>query len=377
MLPKQPLASSPLTIKPLANKPLANKPLGNKPLANKQWRRFRAIRRGYYSAVALLVLLALSLGAELLVNNRALVVSYESHLYFPTYGAFLPGTTFGFDYAFETNYRALAARFAAERVAHPNARRNWVLMPVVPYDPLESDFKSGVYPPYAPSADHWLGTDTTGRDIVARLLYGFRTAMAFALLLLAMNYVVGVALGCLMGYYGGWFDLLFQRLIEIWSNVPFLYVIMIIASIVVPNFFTLVLVMVAFGWMSMTWYMRTAAYREKAREYVLAARALGASPMRVIFRHILPNTVSILVTFAPFSIVAGITALTALDYLGFGLPPPTPSWGEMLNQGTDNLNKAWIVSSVVAAMSLVLLMVTFLGEAVREAFDPRKYSYYE
>ena len=343
------------------------------PLSIRQWRRFRAIRRGFYSALALLLLLILSLGAELLVNKRALIVSYQGHLYFPTYGACLPGTTFGLPYLFETNYRELAARFARA----PRDSGNWLLLAPVPYDALESDFKPGVYPPYAPSAAHWLGTDTTGRDIVARLLYGFRTAMVFALLLLAVNYAVGVAVGCVMGYRGGWFDLLFQRLIEIWSNVPFLYVIMIIASIVVPNFLTLILVMVAFGWMSMTWYMRTATYREKAREYVLAARALGASPVRIMFRHILPNTVSILVTFAPFTIVAGITALTALDYLGFGLPPPTPSWGEMLNQGTDNLNKPWIVSAVVGAMSIVLLMVTFLGEAVREAFDPRKYSYYE
>lgn len=347
------------------------------PQSVRQWQRFRSIPRGYYSAIGLLLLLVLSLGAELLVNKRALIVRYEGHTYFPTYGDYLPGTTFGFDYAFETNYRDLAARFASERSARSTTANNWLLMPVVPFDAMESDFLKNSYPPYPPSARHWLGTDTTARDVVARLLYGFRTAMLFALLLLAFNYGVGVAIGCLMGYYGGWFDLLFQRLIEIWSNVPFLYVIMIVASIIVPNFFTLVLVLVAFGWMSMTWYMRTAAYREKAREYVLAARALGAGPGRIIFRHILPNTISILVTFAPFSIIAGITSLTALDYLGFGLPPPTPSWGEMLNEGTDNLNKLWIVSAVMAAISLVLLMVTFLGEAVREAFDPRKYSHFE
>ena len=191
-------------------------------------------------------------------------------------------------------------------------------MPPVPYNAYETDFRTDSFPPYPPSSQHYLGTDTTGRDIVARLVYGFRLAMAFALILLTCNYVVGVTLGGAMGYLGRGFDLVFQRLIEIWSNVPFLYVIMIIASVIVPNFWTLVAAMVIFGWMEITWYMRTSTYREKAREYVTAARALGASTPRILFLHILPNTVSIIVTFIPFSIASGVTALTALDYLGFG-----------------------------------------------------------
>ena len=201
--------------------------------------------------------------------------------------------------------------------------------------------------------------------------------MGFALFLLISQYVIGVAVGCAMGYWGGVFDLFFQRIIEIWNNVPFLYVIMIVASIVVPGFWTLMLVMVIFGWTGMTWYMRTSTYKEKAREYVSAARALGASAPRVVFSHILPNTISIIVTFVPFSIAGGITSLTALDYLGFGLPPPTPSWGELLAQGTSNLETPWIVSSVVIAMVSVLLMVTYVGEAIREAFDPKQFTYYE
>ena len=180
-----------------------------------------------------------------------------------------------------------------------------------------------------------------------------------------------------MGFWGGAFDLLFQRLIEIWSNVPFLYVIMIVASVIIPSFWTLAFIMVIFGWMGMTWDMRTATYKEKAREFVEAAKALGASNKRMIFRHILPNTVSIIVTFIPFSIATGVTALTALDYLGFGLPPPTPSWGELLSQGTSNLQAPWIVTSVVFAMTIVLLMVTYIGEAVREAFDPKRFTFYE
>jgi microcin C transport system permease protein len=351
------------------------------PQTLKQWRRFRSIKRGYYSLLAIVAILVATLFAELWVNSRALIVHYEGELYFPTYGRYLPGDTFGLDYQYETNYRELVAKVAAERAAAEQAGTeppgNWVLMPPVPYNAYETDFRTDSFPPYAPSSDHYLGTDTTGRDIVARLVYGFRLAMTFALILLICNYVVGVTLGGAMGYLGRGFDLVFQRLIEIWSNVPFLYVIMIIASVIVPNFWTLVAAMVIFGWMEITWYMRTSTYREKAREYVTAARALGASAPRILFRHILPNSVSIIVTFIPFSVASGVTALTALDYLGFGLPPPTPSWGELLAQGTNNLQYPWIVTSVVVAMTAVLLMVAYVGEAIREAFDPKQFTYYE
>jgi microcin C transport system permease protein len=353
------------------------------PQTIKQWRRFRTIKRGYYSLIVLGITLVLTLAAELLVNSRAIVVRYQGELYFPTYGAYLPGRTFGLDYGYETNYRELAERFAAERAAAAEAGSadpgNWLLLPPIPYNPFETHFLDDAFPPYPPSLEHrhFLGTDITGRDVAARLIYGFRLAMAFAAILLVCNYVVGIAIGCAMGFWGGAFDLIFQRLIEIWSNVPFLYVIMIVASVIVPNFWTLVVVMVIFGWMSMTWYMRTATYKERAREYVTAARALGGSNLRIVFRHILPNTISIIVTFIPFSVATGVTALTALDYLGFGLPPPTPSWGELLSQGTANLQSPWIVTSVVVAMTIVLLMVAYIGEAIREAFDPKKFSYYE
>jgi microcin C transport system permease protein len=208
-------------------------------------------------------------------------------------------------------------------------------------------------------------------------VYGFRIAIAFAVMLLLFEYLIGIGIGCLMGFRGGVFDLVFQRLIEIWSNIPTLYVIMIVASIVPPGFWTLLSIMVAFSWTTITWYMRTATYRENTRDYVLAARAIGAGPGRIIFRHILPNTVSTVVTFVPFSVAAGVTALTALDYLGFGLPAPTPSWGELLKQGTDNLESGWIVTSVVVAMTVVLMLVTFIGEAIREAFDPKVFRTYE
>jgi len=342
------------------------------PLARKQWHRFKSIKRGYYAALALAGLLVMSCAAEMLVNNRALIVSYQGKLYFPTYGAFRPGSTFGLGYDYETNYRELRSRFA-------ESDDGWVLMPPVPYNAFENDLRELTYPPYPPSfaTRHFLGTDTTGRDIVARLVYGFRIAIGFSLMLLLCNYLIGIAVGCAMGFWGGAFDLFFQRVIEVWSNVPFLYVIMIVASIMVPTFWTLTFVMVLFGWMSMTWYMRTSTYKEKTRDYVMAARALGASSTRIVARHILPNTVSVIVTFIPFSIASGITALTALDYLGFGLLPPTPSWGDLLSQGTDNLDSPWIVTSVVTAMIVILLMVTYIGEAIREAFDPKRFTFYE
>ncbi len=343
------------------------------PQTRRQWQRFREQRRGYYSAIALLLLVLLSCGAELLANNRALVVHYNGDWFFPTYGRFLPGTTFGFDYPHETDYRALQQHFAGE------ARGNWVLMPPIPWNPYESHAAAGLFPPLAPSLEHrhFLGTDGAGRDIAARLLYGFRLSMAFSLLLLLCNYLIGTIVGIAMGFYGGRFDLVMQRIIEIWSSIPTLYVIMIVASIMLPGFWVLLGIMVFFDWTAMTWYMRTASYKEKARTYVLAARAQGASDWRIITRHLLPNTLTLLITFAPFSITGGITALTALDYLGFGLPPPTPSWGELLREGVARLDSEWIVGSVVVAMITVLVMVTWIGEALREAFDPKKHTVYQ
>jgi microcin C transport system permease protein len=343
------------------------------PLTIKKIRRFKSIKRGYYSFIILLAMIFVSLFAELLVNNRALIVHYEGQFYFPTYRNLFPGTTFGLDYSYEANYRELAGLFRVE------GKGNWVLMPAVPFNAYENDLREDEFPPFAPSAKekHYLGTDAVGRDIVARLVFGFRIAIFFSLLLLLVNYTIGVSIGSAMGFWGGKFDLIFQRIIEIWSNVPFLYVIIIISSIMVPNFFMLTLIMAFFGWIGITWTMRTVTYKEKAREYALAAEALGASNLRIIFKHIIPNTIAIIVTFAPFSVSGGIVALTSLDYLGFGLPPPTPSWGELLQQGWNNLDAWWIAGSVIAAMIITLVTVTFVGEAVREAFDPKLHTTYE
>ncbi len=343
------------------------------PQAKKRWDKFKGLKRGYYSFILIGILIFLSLFAELIASNRPLVIQYNDELYFPTYGDIIPGTTFGLDYQWEVNYKELEKQLSLDN------SKGWIIMPPIPFNPLESHFIEGEYPPYAPSAEHqhYLGTDMAGRDIASRLIYGFRIAILFSLFLLVITYIIGVTVGALMGYLGGTFDILLQRVIEVLSNIPILYVIMIVASIVTPDFWTLVLLLAAFSWMGLTWYMRTETYRENNREYVMAARSIGASHARIMFKHILPNSVSILVTFFPFSVVSGITSLTSLDYLGFGLPAPTPSWGELLQQGTANLEYQWIAISAVAALSLVLTLVTFIGEAIREAFDPKKYSYYE
>lgn len=341
------------------------------PLTLKKIKRFKEIKRGYWSFLLLSCLLVLSLFAELLINSKALIVKYNGEYSFPVLSEVRLGSEFGQSSSSEANYRELQALFAEQ------GEGNFVVMPLVPWNPYEQDF-SGDYPPTAPSAadKHYLGTDVIGRDILARLVYGFRTAMGFALITMAVSYAIGTAVGCAMGFFGGKFDLFVQRLIEVWSMVPFLYVIMILVSITQPTFALFVGINVLFGWMGMTWYMRTMTYKESAREYVMAAKALGASTLRIIFRHILPNTMVMIVTLAPFTIAANITALTALDYLGLGLMPPTPSWGELLQQGKSNLDSPWIVTSVVSAIVLVLVMVTFIGEAIRAAFDPKKFTRY-
>jgi len=351
------------------------------PLTRKKLQRFRSIKRGYWSFLLLFFLFGFSLLGELFVNKRALLVWYEGELYFPTYGSQIKGKTFGLDYEYEANYRDLKRKFQED------GSSNWVLMPLVPYDPFEMDYaKTGTFGFSAPSfADgHFCGTDKTERDVLARLLYGFRIAMIFSFGYLVLIYLIAICAGCLMGYFGGKTDILGLRLVEIWANVPFLYMVIILVS-VMPGWLgvgwqvaSLLFIMVLFSWTGMTYYVRAAVYKEKARDYVAAARVLGASPLRVIFRHLLPNVISTLVTFAPFTVAAAISSITALDFLGYGLPAPTPSWGELLKQGVSNLKIApWIVISTVGALVLTLTLVTFVGEAVREAFDPKKFSTYE
>ena len=341
--------------------------------------KFRSLKRGYYSFLIMLIAYAISFLLPLLVNSKALVVRYQGSYYFPIlryYGA----ATFGQQAIGETDYRELARSFREEH------QGNWAVLPLIPYSPVESLLDLPGTPPHPPSWQHIFGTDDRARDIFARLAYGFNVSLTFALIVMLMGNTIGITVGALLGYFGGKLDILGQRAIEIWSSLPFLYTIIIVSSIIVPvylpgrnlvlqpSFWLLIVILTIFDWMGITYYVRGEFYREKAKDYVGAAIAMGASEASIMFKHILPNSLTPVVSFAPFMIVGNIGALVALDFLGFGLPAPTPSWGELIGQGVENLNKWWLVIFPLGAMFLTLLLIVFIGEAVREAFDPKEYS---
>lgn len=337
-------------------------------ILQKRWLKFKTLKRGYYSLVTLSVLYLISFFLPFLINNKALIVQYEGELYFPILKGYIPGETFGQDVPGEARYRELKSTFESEDEG------NWVLMPPYPYSPYEDITVEGNKMFESPSRVHWLGTDNTGRDVFARLCYAFNISISFALILTVINYIFGIFIGGAMGYFGGRFDLFFQRLIEIWSSLPMLFVIIIISSILKPSFLLLIGIYTLVNWIGMTYLMRAEFYREKAKDYVAAALSMGQSDINVMFKHILPNSLVPIITYFPFSVVAGISALVGLDYLGFGLAPPTPSWGQMLDIGLQNITKWWMVLSPVAAQFLTLLSIVFIGEGVREAFDPKVYS---
>ncbi len=348
------------------------------PITRKRLQRFRRIRRGYYALLILCAATVLSLFSNFIANRRALAVRHEGRWFFPTF-KFHPMSTFGQTNDFglddeEADYRRLKESWRGE----DGARSNFVLMPLIPYDPYESDFTYADPPPNPPDRRHWLGTDSQGRDVLARLLYGFRVSMLFALGLAFVSQVFGTIVGSLQGYLAGKFDILSQRFIEIWGTVPFLYVVIIMATFFTPNVWLLLAMMALFEWVGITYYMRTEMYREKSREYCMAARSLGASHARIVFSHLLPNSLTPLVTLTPFVLVGAIFSLTALDYLGYGVPPPTPSWGELIDQAlrSENRDKLWLSLSPFTAISITLLLVTLIGESVREAFDPKQYAVY-
>ncbi|MGD8396053.1 MAG: ABC transporter permease subunit [Candidatus Eiseniibacteriota bacterium] len=333
----------------------------------KRLKKFRTFKRGYYSFIVLTTLYVATFFLPFLINNKPLWMTYEGTTYYPIFN-FYEASTFDSDELGEPNYRKLKERIEAEGSGR-------VIMPPYPYHPNESLLELPGEPPHAPSGTHWCGTDNRGRDVFARLIYGFRISISFALLVVLTTYAIGISVGAMLGYFGGRFDITVQRFIEIWSSMPFLYTIIIVSSLLQPNFPLLVIVLACFGWMGMTYYVRGEFYREKAKDYVAAAIAMGASDREVIFQHILPNALTPVVSFAPFAVVAYIGALVSLDFLGFGLPPPTSSWGQLVSQGLDDITSAyWLVLTPLAALFVTLLMVVFIGEAVREAFDPKQFS---
>ncbi len=336
-------------------------------LFKKRLKKFRSVKRGYYSFIIIITAYFLSFFCPILMNNKALIVSYNGEYYFPVF-KYYPSTTFGQTEYGEATYRDLAEKFKS------SGEGNWLVMPPYPFGPYESLTDPTSYPPNNPSWKHWFGTDDRGRDVFVRLSYGLRISLTFALISMSVAYIVGISIGALLGYFSGKVDLFGQRIIEIWSSIPFLYTIMILSSIMTPNFYMLVFFISAFGWMGMTYFIRGEFYREKAKDYVHAAISMGAKDRSVVFKHILPNALTPVIAFGPFHIVADIGALVSLDYLGFGLPPPTPSWGELVGQGVSNIFSWWLVLFPFGALFLTLLLVVFIGEAIREAFDPRVFS---
>ncbi|HBO89755.1 MAG TPA: peptide ABC transporter permease [Acidobacteria bacterium] len=345
----------------------------------KRLRKFKRLKRGYWSFVAILIAYVVSFFLPVLANNNAIIVKYEDKLYFPLLEVY-QATQFGQSAIGEANYRALREQFAVKETS------DWVFMPPYPYGPNESLLDEAGFPPHPPTKQHLFGTDDRGRDVFVRLAYGFHISVTFAILVTLVSYALGIVVGATLGYLGGKVDLLGQRTIEIWSSLPFLYTVIIVSSIIVPvylpgrsqllqpAFWLLAIILSAFGWMGITYYVRGEFYREKVKDYVGAALSMGASEPIIMFKHILPNSLTSVVSFAPFAIVANIGALVALDFLGFGLPAPTPSWGELIGQGMNNLTKWWLVLFPLAAVFVTLLLVVFIGEAIREAFDPKEFS---
>ena len=340
----------------------------------KAFARFKSIKRGYYSFLFVCLLIFFALILEFFLNNRALVVKYQDNYYVPVISGFYSGDFFGLSYEYEVNYRKLQQVFQQEN------KGNWLIMPFIPYHPNESIFQKNTNPPYPPSLTHFhlIGTDTNGRDILVRLFYGFRIALFFSLGLYVITVLMGVVIGCLMGYFGGFIDLFFQRLVEMWASLPTLYIIIILAALITPSPTILMIILALVNWTGITYLMRAEIYREKGKQYCEAARSMGASHLRIIFRHLLPNSMVPLVAALPFQIIAGIGALTSLDYLGYGVPIPTASWGELLRQGQASFSYApWILLAPAIATIFILLLFSFIGEALREALDPKQFNFYK
>jgi len=340
--------------------------LGRKitPLTRRRLDGFRGNRRGFLSLWIFLAVFLVTLFAEFIANDRPILVRFDGAWYFPIFADY-PETTFGGEFPTVTDYRdpALEELIAA---------KGWTLWPPIPfsYDTINYDLPSPA--PSPPSRVNWLGTDDQGRDVLARLIYGFRISVLFGLVLTGLSSVVGIAAGAVQGYFGGLIDLGFQRFIEIWSGLPVLYLLIIMASFIEPNFWWLLGLMLLFSWMGLVDVVRAEFLRARNFDYVRAARALGISDPVIILRHLLPNATVATITFLPFILNGSITTLTSLDFLGFGLPPGSPSLGELLAQGKANLQAPWLGLTAFFVLASMLSLLIFIGEAVRDAFDPRK-----
>jgi len=334
------------------------------PLTRRRLAQFRANRRGYGSLWLFLVLFGLSLSAEFIANDRPLLVYHQGSFFVPVVRNYAE-TDFGGFFPSVANYRD---PYLADLIEEDG----WMLWPPIRFRHDTVNYDLPVPAPAPPSAENWLGTDDQGRDVLARLIYGFRVSVLFGLLLTLTSSIIGVAAGAVQGYFGGRVDLFFQRFLEIWGGLPQLFILIIVSSVVAPGFWTLLFVLMLFGWTSLVGVVRAEFLRARNFDYVRAARALGMSDGRIMFKHVLPNAMVATLTFLPFILSGSIVALTALDFLGLGLPPGSASLGDLLRQGKENLQAPWLGISGFVVVALMLSLLVFVGEAVRDAFDPRR-----
>lgn len=335
-----------------------------RPLTLRRWRVFRNRKRSFYSLVIFLVFFTVTLFAELVANDQPILVYYDGSLYMPVLKTY-PETTFGGTFTTEANYRDPFVQNLIDA-------KGWAIWPPIPFSYNTVIAKLPGPAPTSPDGINWLGTDDQARDVMARVIYGFRISVLFGLTLTTLSTVIGVLAGAVQGFYGGWTDLLFQRFLEIWGGMPFLFVLIILASVIEPGFWTLLGIMLLVSWTWPVGVVRAEFLRARNFEYVRAAKAMGMSDWRIMTRHILPNAVVATLTFLPFTLSGSVTTLTALDFLGLGLPPGSPSLGELLQQGKENLQAPWLAFTGFFVIGGLLVLLIFIGEGIRDAFDPRK-----
>ncbi len=338
------------------------------PLTKRRISQFKANKRGFWSLWLFLFLFLLALSAEFIANDKPIMIKYDDGFYFPTFINY-PETTFGGDFETEAEYRDA---FVTELIEAPSKGDGWILWPPIPYSYDTINYNLPTPAPSPPTSDNIFGTDDQGRDVAARVIYGFRLSVLFGLALTFVSSLIGVAAGAVQGYYGGKLDLVMQRGIEVWASMPSLYILIIFSSIFIPGFWTLLLILLLFSWVQLVDVVRAEFLRARNFDYVRAARALGVSDTKIMWRHVLPNAMVATITFMPFILTGSITALTSLDFLGLGLPPGSPSLGELLAQGKNNLQAPWLGIAAFLSLACMLTLLTFIGEAVRDAFDPRK-----
>ncbi len=336
------------------------------PITQRRIHQFKANKRGFWSLWIFLVLFILCLCAEFIANDKPLLVQFEGQYHMPVFKTY-PETFWGGDFETETDYRDPYAQEIIEE-------KGWILWPPIRFSYDTINYNLPTPAPSAPTSENILGTDDQGRDVAARIIYGFRLSILFGLTLTLVSSVIGVSMGAIQGFYGGKIDLILQRIIEVWSSLPSLYILIIFSALFIPGFWTLLLILLLFSWVALVDVVRAEFLRARNFDYVRAASALGVSNSVVMFRHILPNAMVATMSFMPFILTGSIAALTSLDFLGLGLPPGSASLGELLAQGKNNIQAPWLGFTAFIVLAVMLTLLTFIGEAVRDAFDPRKTS---